>query len=107
MIEKFFTQPTTLSRLKSGLFGPHLPTVANALHQAGYSTGTIRLHLRAADHFGAWLLKQKIDISSVNDSVVERYVQGLGRLRSGCSPDGRLPHAALGLQHLLEVLRHG
>ena len=40
MIEKFFTQPATLSRLQSGLFGPYLPTIARALHQAGYSTGT-------------------------------------------------------------------
>jgi hypothetical protein len=49
MIENFFTQEATVSRLQSGLLGPHLPAVANALDQMGYSPGSIRLHLRAAD----------------------------------------------------------
>ena len=105
MLEKFFTQPATLSRLQSGLLGPHLPAVANALDQIGYSTGSIRLHLRAADHFGAWLLEQKIEIQDINDPVVDRYLRGLGRQRSACSPKGRLPHTALGVRHLLEILR--
>jgi len=106
MIEKFFTQPATLSRLQSGLLGPHLPAVASVLEQLGYSTGSIRLHLRAADHFGTWLLEENIEVHDINDTVVDRYLMGLGRQHSACSPEGRLPHTALGLRHLLEILRH-
>jgi len=107
MIEKFFMQAATLSRLRNGLLGPHLPEVASSLDRSGYSRDGIRLHLRAADHFGAWLLEHKIEVPDINDAVVERYVQGLDRLHSASSPQGRLPHTALGLRHLLEVLRHG
>ena len=105
MIEKFVTQPKTLSRLQSGLLGPHLPAIASTLDQLGYSTGSIRLHLRAADHFGTWLLQQKIDVQDINDTVVDCYLLGLDRLRSACTPQGRFPHTALGLRHLLEILR--
>src|SRR5215469_7553699 len=52
MIEKYFTQPKTVVRLHAGLLGPHLSTIAEALHEARYSAATIRLHLRAADRFG-------------------------------------------------------
>jgi len=106
MIEKFFKQPATFSRLQSGLLGPHLSAVASALDQLGYSTGSIRLHLRAANHFGTWLREQKIEVHDINDAVVKRYLLGLARQRSVCSPEGRLPHAALGLRHLLKILRH-
>jgi site-specific recombinase XerD len=106
MIENFFTQAATVSRLQSGLLGPHLPAVASALDQMGYSPGSIRLHLRAADHFGTWLMEQQIEVHDINDAVVGRYLLGLGRLHSGCSPNGRLPHTALGLRQLLEILQH-
>jgi site-specific recombinase XerD len=106
MIEKFFTRAATLSRLQNGLFGPHLAAVASALDQAGYSTGSIRLHLRAADHFGTWLLEQEIEVHDINNAVVDSYLLGLGRLRSASSPNGRLPHTALGLRHLLEILQN-
>jgi len=36
VIEKFFTQPKTLSRLHSGIFGPHLPVLASTLDEAKY-----------------------------------------------------------------------
>jgi integrase/recombinase XerD len=106
MVEKFFKQPATLYRLQSSLLGPHLPALASALDLIGYSTGSIRLHLRAADHFGTWLLEQKIEVYDINDAVVDRYLLGLVRQRSASSPKGRLPHTALGLRHLVEVLRH-
>jgi integrase/recombinase XerD len=105
MIEKFFTQPKTLLRLHGGLLGPHLSAVAEALGQARYSTASIRLHLRAADHFGAWLQENNIAIDDVSEVTVASYIQGLNRQCSRSTPHGRLPHSALGLRHLVEVLR--
>lgn len=106
MLERFFTQPATLSRLQSSVLGPHLPAVADALDQAGYSRGSIRLHLRAAHRFGTWLLERKIEIHEINDAVLDRYLLGLGRLRSASSPNCTLPHAALGLRHVVKILQH-
>jgi integrase/recombinase XerD len=105
MIEKFFTQPSTVSRLHAGLLGPHLSTMAEALQEAQYSTATIRLHLRAADRFGTWLQKNKIAIADVSNATVDRYIQGLDRQFPTSVPNGRLPNSALGLRHLVEVLR--
>ena len=51
LIEKFFTQPKTLSRLRSNLFGPHLPALASILEEAKYSSGSIR---RDRGKAGAW-----------------------------------------------------
>jgi integrase/recombinase XerD len=105
MIEKFFTQPRTVSRLHTSLLGPHLSTMAEALQQAQYSTATIRLHLRAADRFGKWLQKHKIAIAEVSNATVARYIQGLDRQFPASVPIGRLPNSARGLRHLIEVLR--
>src|ERR1700733_4209777 len=105
MIEKFFTQPMTLSRLHAGLLGLHLSAVAGGLEQTQYSTASIRLHLRAADHFGAWLHEKPIALVDVSEVTVDSYIRGLGRQRSRSTPNGRLPQRVLGLRHLVEVLR--
>jgi uncharacterized protein YjbI with pentapeptide repeats len=39
-------------------------------------------HLRAADHFGAWLTKQRLTDSDLTGAIVERYINGGGRLYS-------------------------
>ena len=105
MIEKYFTQPKTIARLHAGLLGPHLSSIAEALDQARYSMATIRLHLRAADRFGAWLLKQKITLADLSNAIVDRYIQGLDRQRPASVPNGKLPNSALGLRRLIEVLQ--
>jgi integrase/recombinase XerD len=105
MIEKFFTQQQTLCRMRTGIFGPHLPAIAGALHQAQYSTASIRLHLRAADHFGGWLQEKSIALEDVDEAVVARYLEGLNRQYSRSTPRGRRPNSALGLAHLIEILR--
>jgi len=32
----------------------------------------------AGDHFGTWILEQKMEVHDINDSVVDRYLLGLG-----------------------------
>jgi site-specific recombinase XerD len=105
MIEKFFTQKQTLFRMREGILGPHLPLIAKALDEADYSTATIRLHLRAANHFGVWLQEKSIAVTDVSEVTVNNYIQGLDRRCSRSTPTGRLPHSALGLHRLVEVLR--
>ena len=105
MIKQFFTQPKVLSRLQEGVFGPYLPVFAASLHKEGYSRGCIRRHLRAADHFGAWLTKQRLTAGDLTGAIVERYINGRGRLYSASRPNGRLPHSAQGLHELLEFLK--
>src|ERR1700681_1840508 len=79
MLDTFFTQIKVRSRMESGPIGPYLSEIAALLHRNGYARSTIRRHLRAADRFGAWILKEGMSIVDVNASIVDRYLEGLGR----------------------------
>ena len=79
MFDTFFTQIKVRSRMESGPIGPYLSEIAAVLHRDGYTRGTIRRHLRAADHFGAWLLKQGMVVTDISTSTVDGYLEGLGR----------------------------
>jgi hypothetical protein len=72
MLEKFFKQPKVLARLDGGPLGPHLPVLASDLEKTGYSVPTIRRHMRAADHFGRWLMKQAISVCDISEAIIER-----------------------------------
>jgi hypothetical protein len=62
---KIFTNQKVLSRMQSGPMGPYLSEIAAVLWQQGYARSTIRLHLRAIDHFSAWLLKQELSLKNL------------------------------------------
>jgi site-specific recombinase XerD len=105
VIETFFVQPKVLARMRSGPAGRYLPTIGVQLQQQGYSRDSIRRHLRAADAFGRWLSDHGLSLCDTNPSIVGRYVETLGRLVAPSTPNGRRPHKAIGLHHLLEVLQ--
>jgi integrase/recombinase XerD len=90
--------------MRSGPLGPYLSEIAAVLCNQGYSRSTIRLHLRAADQFGAWLLKEGVSINDINTSTVDRYLEGLDRQYSQSCLRGRLSRKALGLRGLVEFL---
>jgi site-specific recombinase XerD len=102
---KIFTNQKVRSRMQSGPMGPYLSEIAAVLWQQGYARSTIRLHLRAIDHFSAWLLKQGLSLKDISNSIVDRYLKGLDRQFSPSCPGGRLSRKALGLPELVEFLR--
>jgi hypothetical protein len=69
MLDTFFTQIKVRSRMESGPIGPYLSEIAAVLHRNGYARSTIRRHLRAADRFGAWILKEGMSIVDINAST--------------------------------------
>ena len=75
MLDTFFTQIKVRSRMESGPIGPYLSEIAAMLHRDGYARSTIRRHLRAADRFGAWILKGGMSIVDINASIVDRYLE--------------------------------
>jgi hypothetical protein len=98
-----FTSQKVRSRMQSGPMGPYLSEIAAMLCNQGYARSTIRLHLRAADQFGAWLLKEGVSINDINStSTVDRYLEGLDRQYSQSCLRGRLSHKALGVRGLVE-----
>jgi len=100
-----FTNQKVRSRMQGGPMGPYLSGIAAVLWPQGYTRSTIRRHLRAVDQFSAWLLKAGLLPNDINNSVVDRYLEGLDRQFSPSSPRGRLPHEAFGLSELVEFLR--
>lgn len=95
-MERFFKDPRTPKRFRSGPMGPHMQLVANHLFNNGYTNKTIRYHLRIIDHFGHWLKRRGNPTESITNDHVRRYVGQRGRIRNG---------DASALIHLLDLLR--
>ena len=104
MLDTFFTQIKVRSRMESGPIGPYLSEIAAMFHRDGYARSTIRRHLRAADRFGAWILKEGMSIVDINASSVDRYLEGLGRQFFPSRLGGTLPDKASGLREMVEIL---
>jgi integrase/recombinase XerD len=103
MIEQVFARTHVAVHLRRGPLGPYLADFATSLHQQGYAPSSIQRSLRAGDQFGRWLQGQGYTVSEMDDAILQRYVAGLKRDRSG-----HLPKAAQGLNHLFRFLqRHG
>jgi hypothetical protein len=109
MLDTFFTQIKVRSRMEGGPIGPYLSEIAAMLHRNGYARSTIRRHLRAADRFGAWILKEGMSIVDINASIVDRYLEGLGRqffpsrYRDADASDGQGSAAALSLRMVYDL----
>ena len=101
MLEHFFVRSHVIARLRCGLLGPYLDDWATSLHCQGYAPSSIQSYLRTGDTFGRWLHRHGYTVSALDTAIVQRYVTGLMRYRSG-----HLPKAAEGLNHLLRFLQH-
>jgi integrase len=55
MLERFFTSPDDLDRLRRGALSEVLDDVATLLHDESYSPGVARSYLLIAGHFSRWL----------------------------------------------------
>src|SRR6516162_1861277 len=75
------------------LFAQTLHQPRNPLDSAPSS---IQLYLRTAEHYTQWLQGQGYGVSEMDGALLQRYVSGLMRYRSG-----KLPKAAQGLSHLV------
>ena len=100
MLEHIFVRPSVIARLRGGLLGPYVDDLTTFLHQEGYALSHIQRSLRAGDQFARWLHGQGAPLSAMDDAVLQRYVSGLRRYRSG-----HLPKAAQGLSHLVRFLQ--
>ena len=100
MLAHTFVRTSVITRLRRGPLGPYLDTLATSLHHAGYAPSSIQRYLRAAEQFAQWLHGQGYAVCEMDDDLLQRYVSGLTRYRSG-----HLPKAAQGLGHLIRFLQ--
>jgi len=100
MIDAIFVRAQVIARLQQNPLGPYLEQFATVLHEQGYAPSSIQDSLRAGDKFGRWLQRQGHNTARINEALLENYVNGLERHRSGhrCK-------AGAGLRHFFQLLR--
>ena len=106
MLDSYFVAPKTLSRLRSGTFGPYLDDFAEELVARGYSRWTAARYLRSAAHLGRFVQLQGVALGAVNGRTLESYRQHL--LCCGCPrpySEKVNPHAFCGAKLFVEHLR--
>jgi hypothetical protein len=76
-----------MQQLRRGPDGVVLEGFAQALCQAGYAEITARRHIRAAEHFVHWVGQRGKAVATLDERVIEAFVQHLNRCR--CPTFGR------------------
>lgn len=92
MTNLFFTDPTTLERLKRGPMGPYIARYAGQLVAEGYARQSARLQIRLVADFSRWLDEQGI---SAHEVVAEHTTNYLRSGSRGGYQAGRGDKAAL------------
>ncbi len=94
MIERYFSAPKTLRRLRHGLSGPHIDAFAEALTRAGYAPATVVRYLRAAAHLGVFLTRKRKTFVDLDATAVPAFRRHLRRCHCFASNGGRIGHHA-------------
>jgi site-specific recombinase XerD len=107
LIEKYFSAPKTLRRLRLGLSERHIDGFAEALEHRGYSHATAIRYIRAAAHLGCFVQRKGSALADVNATTLEDFYRHLSRCRCPQSSGGRTGyHAQFGVKlfhrHLIQ-----
>ena len=81
MLEKYFSAPKTLRRLRGGISGPHIDAFADDLERDGYAPASAVRYIRAAAHLGCFVQRKGGVLSDID----------LNMLDSFCQPSSPLP----------------
>src|SRR5258708_1505537 len=92
MLERCFSAPKTLRRLRAGLSGPYIDGFAGWLAAQGYSQPTAIHYLRAAAHLGQFLQLQNKGLGDIDSSTPTTFFRHLGTCRCPQSNGGRRNH---------------
>ena len=58
MLEKYFSAPKTLRRLRGGISGPYVDVFADDLNRDGYAPASAVRYIRAAAHLGRFVQRR-------------------------------------------------
>jgi site-specific recombinase XerD len=105
MIDRYFSAPKTLRRLRSGLSGAYIDGFADALTRDGYGHATVVRYLRAAAHVGVFLERRRKTLADLDAATVCAFRRHLRRCHCPASNGGRNGHhAAFGVQRFQAYL---
>lgn len=102
MIERFYSAPSTLRRLRSGALGPYLDGFARVLVERGYARATGRQQLRLLREWNEWLEHRGLGVEDLDESRIAEF---LAQAAQGQNYIYRGQAAGLGLllRHLREI----
>lgn len=83
-MEQVYRDAETIARLRSGALGTYIDEFVQQLHNDGYPTATIHLHVRCAVNFANWLRKNRKGLLDVTDGDRRAYAKY--RKRKGYAP---------------------
>ena len=76
-MERFFSDLKTVQRFRSGPLGVYVQKLADQLADSGFRRRTIRVQLRAADHFGRWICLQSLILGGPPSRILAREGSGM------------------------------
>jgi site-specific recombinase XerD len=81
MLEKYFSAPKTLRRLRAGISGPHIDTFADELEREGYAPTSAVRYIRAAAHLGCFVQRKGGVLKDINLNMLALFSGHLRRCR--------------------------
>ena len=90
MLEALSVRPRICKQIRSGPLGRWVDDFVDVLSTRGYATSTMRRYVRAAAIFSAWLDRQRVAATDIDETLVTRFVTGLPRRPSATRQSGRL-----------------
>jgi len=82
MLEKFFSAPKTLRRLRCGISGPYIDAFADDLERDGYASASAVRYIRAAAHLGCFVQRKGNVLSDIDLNILDSFCSHLRRMPS-------------------------
>ena len=99
MLEKFFSAPKTLRRLRGGISGPHIDAFADDLERDGYAPASAVRYIRAAAHLGCFVQRKGDVLSDIDLNILDSFCHHLRRCRCPHFKRGKISyHAQFGVK---------
>src|SRR5258708_23351319 len=92
MLEKYFSAPKTLRRLRTGLSGSYIDGFADTLESACYSKASAVRYLRNAAHLGQFTKLRGGDLAVIAASALKACRRHLPSCRCSSSNGGKTDH---------------
>ena len=102
MLKEYFDDPTTLTRLYSGITGPHMDEFAGLLNSQGYSWWTVRKYVRVVSHFGFWLIQNGYCLETLNKIVISEFSKHPNSCHCPIPTGGLRQDSVAGAYHYLQ-----
>ena len=99
MLEKYFSAPKTLRRLRAGISGPHIDAFADDLERKGYAHASAVRYIRAAAHLGCFVQRQGGVLKDIDPRMLDVFGRHLRCCRCPHFKRGKISyHARFGVK---------